>query len=125
MRVRLVLLFLCSFIVSRSVAQLNDNLYRSINNRYYWQNRMPDKAYWQQDVHYRIYAIMQEKENRIEGAEELTYWNNSPDTLYYVYFHLYQNAFIKGSYLHDLEVVNNVDPQMGKQESAGLGTVTD
>lgn len=123
MRVRLLLLFFCSFIVSRSSAQLNDNLYRSTTNRYYWQNRMPDKAYWQQDVHYRIYAIMQEKENRIEGAEELTYWNNSPDTLHYVYFHLYQNAFIKGSYLHDLEIANNVRPAMGKKEAAGLGIV--
>jgi aminopeptidase N len=86
---------------------------------------MPDKAYWQQDIQYKIYAIMQEKENRIDGAEELTYWNNSPDTLNYVYFHLYQNAFIKGSYLHDLELANNVRPVMGKKEAAGLGIVID
>lgn len=105
--------------------RLSDNEYRNTNNKYYWQNRMPDNAYWQQDVHYRINARINEEDNTIAGSEELNYWNNSPDTLYYVYFHLYQNAFVKGSYLHDLEVVNNVDPQMGKQESAGLGTVTD
>ena len=27
-----------------------DNQYRSDKNPYYWQNRKPDAAYWQQDV---------------------------------------------------------------------------
>jgi hypothetical protein len=106
-----------------ATAQLNDNAYRNSANKYYWQNRKPDAAYWQQDVHYKIYAKINEGNNSIEGAEELTYWNNSPDTLRYVYFHLYQNAFIKGSYLHDLELANKVKPSMGAKEAAGLGTV--
>jgi len=104
---------------------LDDNQYRSSSNQYYWKNRMPDKAYWQQDVEYRIFGKMQEDENKIEGAEELAYYNNSPDTLRFVYFHLYQNAFIKGSYLHDLELANKVQPHMGKKEAAGLGIVLD
>src|SRR4029077_3419883 len=99
--------------------------YRSPENPYYWQNRMPDKAYWQQDVQYRINAKMHEESNMIEGAEELTYWNNSPDTLRYVYFHLFQNAFVKGSYLRDLELANKVNSRMGKNEAAGLGIVLD
>jgi len=106
-------------------AQLNDNAYRSAANEQYWQNRMPDKAYWQQDVQYKINAFIHEDDNRIEATEDLTYWNNSPDTLRYVYFHLYQNAFIKGSHLHDLELANNVKPHMGKKEAAGLGIVPD
>lgn len=104
-------------------AQLNDNAYRSSSNKYYWQNRRPDAAYWQQDVQYRIYAKMNEFDHVIEGAEELTYWNNSPDTLQYVYFHLFQNAFVKGSYLRDLEIANKVKSRMGKKEAAGLGIV--
>lgn len=106
-----------------ATAQLNDNAYRSTSNKYYWQNRKPDAAYWQQDVKYKIYAKINEVNNSIEGAEELTYWNNSPDTLRYVYFHLYQNAFIKGSYLHSLELANKTKPAMGSKEAAGLGTV--
>ena len=106
-------------------AQLQDNSFRNTVNEQYWQNRMPDKAYWQQDVAYNIHAFMHEDEDRIEASEELTYWNNSPDTLTYVYFHLFQNAFIKGSYLHDLEHLNKVLPVLGKKEAAGLGIVVE
>ncbi|MCW3122334.1 MAG: hypothetical protein JWQ38_1826, partial [Flavipsychrobacter sp.] len=107
------------------MANLHDNDYRNMDNQYYWGNRQPDASYWQQDVQYKIYAIMREEENMIDGAEELTFWNNSPDTLKFVYFHLYQNAFVKGSYLHQLEKANNTKTAMGKNEAAGLGTTTE
>lgn len=102
-----------------------DNEYRSAKNQYYWKNRRPDKDYWQQDVHYIIDAAIDEKANLINGHEQLNYWNNSPDTLRYVYFHLYQNAFVKGSHLHNLEKANKVKAKLGKYEAAGLGIVVD
>ncbi len=123
MTLRPVTTLLGIFIAAQCNAQLNDNAYRATTNPYYWQNRKPDKAYWQQDVHYKIDARINEETNVIEGNEVLTYWNNSPDTLRYVYFHLYQNAFIKGSYLRDLELANNVNARMGKYEAGGLGIV--
>jgi hypothetical protein len=123
MRLYLSFLFLC--FACSSFAQLHDNDYRNSDNKYYWKNRIPDAAYWQQDVHYKIDALMHEEDNHIEATEELTYWNNSPDTLTYVYFHLYQNAFVKGSYLHQLELGNKVKPRLGKYEAAGLGTTTE
>ena len=103
--------------------KLDDNVYRNSNNPLYWQNRMPDKDYWQQDVDYTIQARIDEEKNEIDGSELLNYWNNSPDTLRYVYFHLYQNAFIKNSHLHNLELANKVKPAMGKNEKQGLGIV--
>ena len=121
----LLLLSLFLLPILPALAQLHDNAYRNTENRYYWQNRRPDAAYWQQDVAYGINARMNEEENKIEGSEELTYWNNSPDTLTYVYFHLFQNAFIKGSYLHKLEQVNKAVTRMGPKEAAGLGIVID
>lgn len=121
---RLLTLFSLLLVV-QSHAQLADNAYRNSTNKYYWQNRKPDAAYWQQDVQYKIYAKINEADHIIEGAEQLTYWNNSPDTLRYVYFHLYQNAFVKGSYLRDLELANKVNSRMGKKEAAGLGIVLD
>jgi len=104
---------------------LHDNAYRNSDNEYYWQNRMPDAAYWQQDVAYKMDVKLHEEDNRIEGTEQLTYWNNSPDDLNYVYFHLYQNAFNKGSYLKDLERANHVKTVLGPKEAKGLGTTTD
>ena len=127
MQLRAIFTLLISAAALKAGAQtgLSDNAYRSSGNKYYWKNRTPDAAYWQQDVAYKINAVIDEEDHHIDGKEELTYWNNSPDTLRYVYFHLYQNAFVKGSYLHDLEEVNNVSPHMGKKEAAGLGTTTD
>jgi aminopeptidase N len=73
------------------------NDYQTSANKLYWKNRKPFAGYWQQDVHYKIDANILEKKNIIDAREELLYTNNSPDTLYFVYFHLYQNAFVKGS----------------------------
>ncbi len=122
---KVVFTFLSLLIVFNSSAQWNDNDYRNSSNKYYWQNRKPDAAYWQQDVQYKIHARINEETNIIEGSEELTYWNNSPDTLHFVYFHLFQNAFVKGSYLKNLEAANKVKSRMGKYESDGLGTTVD
>lgn len=119
----LLCLLTSSLAQTRSSIALNDNAYRSSNNEHYWQNRLPDAAYWQQDVAYKILAIMHEDEHYIEGSEVLQYWNNSPDTLRFVYFHLYQNAFIKGSYLRKLEQLNHVKPPMGKNEAGGKGII--
>ncbi len=104
----------------------SDNAYRNSNNKMYWQNRKPDAAYWQQDVAYTIKADINERANIINASEELRYWNNSPDTLHEVYFHLYQNAFTKGSYLEDLQAANKQPIKLrGKYSEAGLGTTVD
>src|ERR1700761_4308028 len=126
MRPRLfpVLLLLSAFVL-QAKAQLHDNEYRNDNNPLYWQNHKPDKDYWQQDVYYKIDATIAEETNSINAKEELSYWNNSPDTLTYVYFHLFQNAFVKGSYLHQLEKTNKVKAHLGKKEASGLGIVVD
>ncbi|MBU6324590.1 MAG: hypothetical protein KJS92_03805, partial [Bacteroidetes bacterium] len=34
------------------------NHYRSAANPHYWKNRIPVPGYWQQDVHYRIRAVL-------------------------------------------------------------------
>ncbi len=119
---QLLFTVVCAVGVARVVAQDNANVYRNAANVYYWKNRMPDKAYWQQDVAYTINAKIDETDHKIEATEQIEYCNNSPDTLRFVYFHLYQNAFVKGSYLHKLEKANNVRTRMGKKEAAGIGT---
>lgn len=125
MRQFLLLLICLGYGMTATQAQINDNAYRSSKNPQYWQNRKPHAAYWQQDVHYKIDARIDETTHIIEASETLDYWNNSPDTLTYVYFHLFQNAFAKGSHLHDMEMALNVKPRMGKYEAAGLGTTVE
>lgn len=99
--------------------------YRSPENPFYWKNRKPYAGYWQQDVKYKIEADINEETGIVSGKERLTYYNNSPDTLRFVFFHLYQNAFVKGSFLDALQKANKVKPVYGKYESEGLGTLID
>ena len=101
------------------------NTYRNKDNPHYWKNKMPFAGYWQQDVYYNIKAEISERSHVITASEELTYWNNSPDTLRYVYFHLYQNAFQPGSYNDNVHQNNGIKSRFGVYESMGLGTVVD
>lgn len=55
----------------------------------------PDR--WQQKVKYAMDIDMNVQTNRFTGKQKLEYWNNSPDTLTRVFYHLYFNAFQPGS----------------------------
>ena len=50
-------------------------------------------AYFQQKVQYNIQVKLIPSLHRLEGYEEIVYKNNSPDTLTFLYFHLYMNRF--------------------------------
>lgn len=111
-----------AFVSVLAFAQM-DTKYSSKQNPLYWKNRRPDKDYWQQDVYYKINASINEHTHIISASESLDYVNNSPDTLYFVYFHLFQNAFVKGSHLHALQKEKGLRSRLGQYESMGLGTV--
>ncbi len=98
---------------------------QTFNYKDYWKTRRPNEAYWQQDVHYTIDAAINDEKDEITGSETLEYFNNSPDELNTVYFHLYQNAFQPGSYAHALELVNNQETTFGKYEANKMGTLID
>ena len=53
----------------------------------------PGHAYWQQKVDYEIDLRLDEKRRRIRGRETITYKNNSPDTLTYLWLQLDANRF--------------------------------
>jgi hypothetical protein len=50
-------------------------------------------SYWQQKVKYDMTIDVDAAANRFAGKQKLEYWNNSPDTLTKVFYHLYWNAF--------------------------------
>jgi hypothetical protein len=53
----------------------------------------PGHAYWQQRADYRLRATLDESRRAISGAGSITYYNNSPDTLTYLWVQLDQNMF--------------------------------
>lgn len=52
----------------------------------------PGAAYWQQRADYRIKASIDEVNNILEGEETITYYNNSPDALKFLWINLEQNV---------------------------------
>ncbi|WP_103866668.1 M1 family metallopeptidase [Aquimarina sp. I32.4] len=75
-------------------------------------------SYWQQHVDYTMDVNMNVEKSQYQGTQELIYSNNSPDTLYQVFYHLYFNAFQPGSEM-DIRSINlpDPDPRVGNRVS--------
>ncbi|TBN02358.1 M1 family peptidase [Hyunsoonleella flava] len=81
-----------------------DNL-MSPPNSYRTASGAPGKEYWQQRADYNIKATINEKENILSGEETITYYNNSPDDLSYLWIQLEQNVNRKEN--EDFGTINN------------------
>ncbi|MEK6781315.1 MAG: M1 family metallopeptidase [Bacteroidota bacterium] len=64
---------------------------------------------WQQRVEYTMSVRLDVGTHKVSGDQKLVYYNNSPDTLSKVYYHLYFNAFQPGSMM-DVRSRNLPDP---------------
>ncbi len=51
------------------------------------------QPYWQQQVNYNIAVSLNDKDNTIDALEKIVYTNNSPDTLRFIWFHMWQNSY--------------------------------
>src|SRR5215217_4915030 len=49
--------------------------------------------YWQQQADFIIEVSLNDKLHTLDGFEKIIYTNNSPDTLKYIWFHLWPNAY--------------------------------
>jgi hypothetical protein len=70
---------------------------------------LAQQGYWQQRVEYTMNIKMNVTSHQLDGDQKLVYYNNSPDTLSKVYYHLYFNAFQPGSMM-DVRSRNIADP---------------
>jgi hypothetical protein len=84
----------------------------------------PGVEYWQQQVDYQIDAVLNEKKRRLEATESVTYHNNSPFTLKYLWLQLEQNRFREDSIAEasaDFGQVGELDRDSGAgNEKAGI-----
>ena len=51
------------------------------------------QTYWQQEVRYRIDVTLNDKDHSLDGFTRIEYINHSPDTLRFIWFHLWPNAY--------------------------------
>lgn len=60
-------------------------------NEYRTASGAPGPKYWQQRADYEINVDINEQENILTGAETVTYFNNSPDILTYIWLQVDEN----------------------------------
>ena len=95
---------------ARKFAQLEQilptpNIYRTASGA-------PGFAYWQQQADYKIQVALDEGNQSIVGSEQITYTNNSPDTLNYLWLQLDQNRFSDGSLDRRSQTASPIEDQI-------------
>ena len=54
---------------------------------------LAEKEYFQQHVSYEIDVQLNDSDHTLSAFEKILYTNNSPDTLTYIWFHIWPNAY--------------------------------
>src|SRR5687767_8277083 len=94
------MLLICLFIMQNTFAQ-HGNKFEPLGtllptpNEYRTASGAPGPAYWQQRADYDIRCELDEKKLSITGNETITYFNNSPDELTYLWFQLEENTYTR------------------------------
>ena len=101
-------LFSCLVLASASWAQHDNNPGSNHGNRFEQLGTMlstpngyrsasgaPGPKYWQQKADYEINATLNDDKQRLDGSETITYTNNSPDALTYLWLQLDENQHMK------------------------------
>ena len=90
----LIFFLACSFIVFGQDDNYNHNKFRQLKqelatpNVYRTASGAPGHEYWQQKADYKISIKLDDKNQRIYGEETITYHNQSPDPLNYLWLQL-------------------------------------
>ncbi|MEZ4853497.1 M1 family metallopeptidase [Flavobacterium sp.] len=75
----------------------NQNKFRQLNeelatpNMFRTASGAPGPAYYQQQADYKMNLVLDDKNTTLSGEETITYYNNSPDNLEYLWVQLDQN----------------------------------
>ncbi|MCI5054521.1 MAG: M1 family metallopeptidase [Flavobacteriales bacterium] len=103
------LLLLSIFLITKTIAfgqdheSTNKNKFRQLKqefatpNAYHNAAGAPGHAYYQNKANYDIKITLDDDKSRISGEETVTYFNNSPDKLTYLWVQLDQNVRDKNS----------------------------
>jgi hypothetical protein len=84
-------------------------------NEYRTASGAPGSRYWQQRVDYNIKCELDEKNLALSGNETITYFNNSPDNLDYLWLQLDENIYSK-KHNANYQYSNGVPLQMSESD---------
>ena len=91
----------------------------STPNVYRTASGAPGHMYWQQQADYVIAVTLDDENQSISGEETITYHNNSPDALSYLWVQLDQNMRAKDSDTYKVRT-NSIDDRMSLRSLNGL-----
>lgn len=122
-----VLALAAALIAFLGIAQenTNTNKFRQLGtelptpNVYRTASGAPGAQYWQQRADYRIEVRLDEDLHRIDGEQTVTYFNNSPDVLDYIWVQLDQNMRAKDSDTYKIRQ-NKLSDEMSFREYKNL-----
>lgn len=103
----------------------NQNKFRQLSeelptpNVYRAASGAPGHEYWQQEADYDMKIRLDDEARKIYGEETITYYNNSPDQLKYLWVQLDQNVRAKDSHSHDIRT-NSVNERMSLGQLSSL-----
>lgn len=80
-------------------------------NQYRSMDGAPGPEYWQQRADYDINASLNTEEQRLDGQETITYYNQSPNTLRYLWLQLDENEHEQGADNHVFDP-SSINPVM-------------
>jgi len=83
-------------IIPNNQSKFDDVMYRR-GNTYRSASGVPGPEYWQNRADYAIEAELDDKTNILKGKLTLTYHNNSPEELSYIWMYVEQNRFTTDS----------------------------
>lgn len=83
-------------------------------NTYRTASGAPGESYWQQRVDYDIKVELDDEKQKIKGSEMITYYNNSPHPLTYLWLQLDQNVVHPES-----DTYKTATNKLGERVSAG------
>jgi hypothetical protein len=92
-------------------------------NEYRTGSGAPGPKYWQQQADYDIKVELNDDNQSITGSETITYHNNSPDVLKYLWVQLDQNLFAKDSNTPRTATSNVVDSVTTKTIAGQLSLI--
>ncbi len=83
---------------AQTIEQVNDkfrqlNEYLPTSNVYRTASGAPGHEYWQQQADYKIDVTLDDANQTLTGSATIKYYNNSPDSLKYIWMQMDQNRF--------------------------------
>ncbi len=75
----------------------------------FYGSAFTQKPYWQQQVDFYITVSLNDTKHTLDGFEDIIYKNNSSDTLSFIWFHLWPNAFKNDKTAFAEQMVDQLD----------------